>query len=121
LKIQRKDIVKGIYWLEQTKTSKPQSIELNQTAMKIISACPKLFLTKFSEQHIREQIKIIMKHLGITKPVNYHTSRHSFGTNYILMGGEVSRLQHLMGHGEIKTTMLYVHLAEAEKNKNSDL
>jgi site-specific recombinase XerD len=42
---------------------------------------------------------------------NAHRLRHTFGSDMIRAGISVPALQHLMGHSQIHTTMLYVHLA----------
>ena len=36
--------------------------------------------------------------------------RHTMATNYIRKGGDAVRLQRILGHGSITTTMKYVHL-----------
>ena len=40
-----------------------------------------------------------------------HTLRHTFATNYIRNGGDPFSLQQLLGHSDIKTCMIYVHMA----------
>ena len=42
---------------------------------------------------------------------NAHRLRHTFGADMVRAGISVPALQHLMGHSQIHTTMLYVHLA----------
>lgn len=66
-------------------------------------------------------LKDIAAHLGIRKKVTYHTSRHTFGTLFA-EGGNIVALQQMMGHGDIKTTMGYVHassksLVDAKKKR----
>jgi len=39
-----------------------------------------------------------------------HTLRHTFATNYIRNGGDPFSLQQLLGHSDIKTVMIYVHM-----------
>jgi site-specific recombinase XerD len=41
-----------------------------------------------------------------------HLLRHSFGTYYIRNGGNLAKLQMVIGHANIKTTSKYLHLAE---------
>ncbi len=42
---------------------------------------------------------------------NAHRFRHTFGADMVRAGISLPALQHLMGHSQIHTTMLYVHLA----------
>ena len=42
---------------------------------------------------------------------NYHTLRHMFGVNMIRKGVSIEKLQKLMGHSRIETTMIYTKLA----------
>ena len=46
--------------------------------------------------------------LGIR--LHFHLLRHTMATNYIRNGGEVARLQRILGHSSITTTLRYVHL-----------
>src|SRR5690606_20302018 len=79
------------------------------------------FETKYSNSHVRTLVKEICGFIRINKPIDYHMSRHTFGTNYILLGGSVTTLQGLMNHSDIRETMTYVHLAEQEKNAEADI
>ena len=42
---------------------------------------------------------------------NPHRFRHTFGADMVRAGISLPALQHLMGHAQIRTTMLYVRLA----------
>jgi site-specific recombinase XerD len=44
-------------------------------------------------------------------PANPHRFRHTFGADMVRAGISLPALQHLMGHSQIQTTMLYVELA----------
>jgi integrase/recombinase XerD len=44
-------------------------------------------------------------------PANPHRFRHTFGADMVRAGISLPALQHLMGHAQIRTTMLYVQLA----------
>ena len=41
----------------------------------------------------------------------WHALRHTFASNYLRQGGSITVLQKLLGHAEIRTTMIYAHLA----------
>lgn len=53
-------------------------------------------------------LKEVAIDLDIRKHLTYHTSRHTFGSLFA-EGGNIVALQKLMGHGDIRTTMGYVH------------
>ena len=46
--------------------------------------------------------------------VHPHLLRHTFATHFIKNGGDPFTLQRLLGHSDIKTTMIYVNLAGAD-------
>jgi len=62
---------------------------------------------------IRKPIRRAAKMAGITKHINPHLFRHSFGT--ALVGAQVNLriIQGLLGHSEIATTQIYTHLNTA--------
>lgn len=43
--------------------------------------------------------------------ISFHSLRHSFATYYLLSGGSLLKLQSMLGHENLNTTVIYVHLS----------
>ena len=49
---------------------------------------------------------------SITKDVNLHSLRHSYATHLLEQGLNIVTLKELLGHAEITTNMIYLHVAQ---------
>jgi site-specific recombinase XerD len=49
---------------------------------------------------------------GLTKRIGPHTLRHSFATHHIEGGTDLLVLQSLLGHADLKNTLVYIHLSQ---------
>ncbi|QQY83363.1 site-specific integrase [Tamlana sp. s12] len=121
LNIKRPLLKHGTYTFTHVKTKKQQVIHLNEKTKDILNRCPELFEIFYSESHINDNLKSIATLVSINKNISFHVARHTFATNFILLGGNVVKLQQLLNHSDIKDTMVYVHLAEAERNTEINL
>lgn len=63
-----------------------------------------------SDQKMNSYIKTICKKIGIHKQVTNHTGRHTFATLWLKETKNLAVLQKLLGHSDIKETMIYVHV-----------
>src|SRR5690606_1718167 len=106
----------GYITFDVVKTSKRQSIAINKKALAIVRDCPELFVKKITDTHTNRELKKIAGHLKMAKKLTFHVARHTFATNFLRMGGNVVKLQMILGHSNIRETMIYVHIVEQEAN-----
>lgn len=69
---------------------------------------------KYSVRGLSWVMREALKKTSITKEVNLHSLRHAYATHLLEDGLNIVTLQKLMGHAEITTTMLYLHVAQCE-------
>ena len=55
-----------------------------------------------------------LKKTSITKEVSLHSLRHSYATHLLEQGLNIVTLKELLGHAEITTTMIYLHIAQCD-------
>lgn len=63
-------------------------------------------------------INAIVKRSGIKKRVNLHSLRHTFAVHFLNFGGTIYRLQKLLGHSTMITTINYLQYANLHDSKN---
>jgi integrase/recombinase XerD len=67
---------------------------------------------KMSEGAIRHALEDARKRSGITKEVTMHVLRHCFATHCLEHGMYIKRLQELLGHSSLNTTLLYLQVSQ---------
>lgn len=62
------------------------------------------------ESGLQKAVRAAAKRAGIPSPVSCHTFRHSFATRLLEQGYDIRTVQELLGHADVRTTMIYVHV-----------
>ncbi len=62
------------------------------------------------ESIIQRAVRQAVRDAGISRPVSCHTFRHSFATHLLAEGYDIRTIQELLGHRNLKTTMIYTHV-----------
>lgn len=71
----------------------------------------------YSVRSVQLILKKAMHMANIKRQGSVHTLRHSFATHLIEAGTDIRVVQELMGHGSVKTTMIYTHITDQLKRK----
>jgi site-specific recombinase XerD len=69
-----------------------------------------------SKETIQRFFKRSKRNAGILKEATPHTLRHSFATHYLEDGGNVFTLKELLGHSNLQTTLIYIHMQFTNRN-----
>jgi integron integrase len=64
----------------------------------------------FHKSALQRVVRVAVIQAGIAKPAGCHTFRHSFATHLLESGSDIRTVQELLGHRDVRTTMIYTHV-----------
>ncbi len=70
-----------------------------------------------SNTYIRNLLKATVEKAEITKDVCVHTLRHTYATHQLEAGQNIMVLKESLGHANIQTTLIYLHIAQVDPAK----
>ena len=114
-------------FIRNAKGSKDRYALLSQTNLEMLRAYWKAYHPKgwlfYSRNHtcthmttkaIQNLFHKYVKKANISKKVSVHTMRHSFATHLLESGTSIYHIKQLLGHSNINTTCVYLHLVKIE-------
>ena len=129
LKISDIDFERMVIHIRQSKYKKDRIVPLSPTMAigleKYLRAeNPHVWLFNGKEPDGRYSVKGLswvmrenLKKTSIAKSVNLHSLRHSYATHLLEQGLNIVTLRDLLGHADISTTMIYLHVAQCQHIK----
>lgn len=88
-------------------------MKLNASAIRYLDLTnDRLWIGELTTQKVNEYLKEVARECGIYKNLHLHVARHTFATQYLANGGNVAKLQKLLGHTSLKQTSNYVHVVD---------
>ena len=79
------------------------------------SLCKDPFTRALARRHLHERVvqravEAAVHRAGIVQPASCHTFRHCFATHLLANGCDIRTVQDLLGHADVRTTMIYTHV-----------
>ena len=74
---------------------------------------------KMSEEGIKVFFRKIQKQANLANKYSIHQLRHSFAENFVVKNGNIRILQEILGHADIKTSMIYGQVKKNDLLKNA--
>ena len=106
----------------QQKTKRPDYKPVIQQALQLCGIRPNddealVFEGLTDASWISRPLKVWIEASGIKKHITFHSVRHSYASLLLENGVDIYTIKSLMGHTNVKTTQIYTHLVNEQKEK----
>lgn len=118
------DLRHGFIHLEVTKNGERREVPMNQTLMAMLKGLvrridsPYVFTDNQGRRfnNVRRSFMSACRCVGI-KDFRFHDLRHTFASQLVMAGVDITTVKELLGHKTLTMTLRYAHLAPAHKMK----
>lgn len=122
LKWENIDRGRRVIYILDAKGGKNRQVGLNDTLIKLMEEYYRAYKTRtfifggqFSEQYSSRSVLQVVKQLsikaGIDKRTYTHLIRHCSASHMVENGIDISLIQRILGHQNVKTTLIYTHIS----------
>ncbi|MGV0944299.1 site-specific integrase [Empedobacter falsenii] len=109
-------IYEDVIILRMNKVDEPLKIPLTPGARRIAYSID--WDKKMCYQVALKFLKLAAIKAKVFKHISFHVARHTFASNYVRTDGNITKLSKLLGHKNLATTMIYVHLNNTESDEH---
>jgi integrase/recombinase XerD len=115
--------------INEAKGKKDRVVTLSKTILELLREYYKLYKPKnwlfegqfagepYSARSAQLLFKAAYKKLGLPAQCSFHSLRHSYATHLLENGTDITYIQKLLGHSDIKTTLRYTHVSNRDIGK----
>jgi integrase len=110
----RIDLSRGVIRLEVTKSGRRREVPMRQAVYDVLASMPGPHTGRvWRQRKLRNSFESAVEAAKLDSPFRFHDCRHHFASWFMMRGGQLQALKELLGHSDIKTTMIYAHLSPA--------
>ena len=125
MKIEQFSNVSFTYYREKLRNRKPEPIvvplskSMRTILIDIVGNRKKGFVfdTLPADQTMNKYLKTIAEQAGVQKHITHKTGRHTFATFFLSKIPDLNTLREIMGHSDIRETLIYAHVLEKSKQR----